>query len=268
MRNVSKTIDEFLETIIKEHVDDHVVDANRLHGRHRDFIDVVLSMINSNNTQEHLGRDNIKAIILDMLAAGMDTTATVIEWTVAELLKHPRVMKLLQEELRNKVGLDRMAEESDLARLDYLKIVIKESMRLHPVAPLLIRESIRDIQVGEYFIPERSRILVNTWAIGRDPNVWSSNAEEFYPERFRDASGEVPGRDFKFLPFGAGRRNCPGLQLGSTVVELIVAQLVHCFNLELPGGMSPSDLDMREKFGLTLPRANHLVAVPTFRLST
>ncbi|KAF5195939.1 Cytochrome p450 [Thalictrum thalictroides] len=264
MKACSKVLDEFLETII----DEHVRDAKDLHGQHRDFIDVMLSLMESNNTRElHLDRDNIKAIMIDMLGAAMETSSTTSEWVIAELLKHPKVMKLVQEELENIVGLDRMVEEADLIKLSYLKVVIMETLRIHPVAPLLIpHESTEDITINGYFIPKKSRVIINSWAIGRDPTVWSSNAEEFYPERFIGTDMDVQGRDFQYIPFGSGRRKCPGLQLGMTAVQLVVAQLVHCFNLELPEGMSPDDLDMNEKFGLTVPRANHLMAVPTYRL--
>ncbi|KAL5714658.1 hypothetical protein ACHQM5_016589 [Ranunculus cassubicifolius] len=263
MRKLSKVIDEFLEKII----DEHMIDANSLQGQHRDFIDVMLSLMDSNDTQEyHLVRDNIKAIILDMFAAAMDTTATVIVWTLSELLQHPRVMSLVQEELKRVVGLDRTVEEVDLDKLEYLQMVIKESMRLHPVVSLIPRESIEDITINGYLLPKKSRVLINTWAIGRDPDVWSSNANEFYPERFVGTSIDVLGRHFQFLPFGSGRRRCPGLHLASRVVELVVAQLVHSFDLELPCGVSPDDLDMSETFGLTMPRTNHLIAIPTYRL--
>ncbi|PIA39725.1 hypothetical protein AQUCO_02600284v1 [Aquilegia coerulea] len=259
MKACSKVIDGFLETII----DEHVQDTKELQGQHMDFVHVMLSLMESNNTRElHLDRDHIKAIMIDILAAAMDTSSTAIEWVIAELLKHPRVMKLVQEELENIVGLERLVEETDLNNLSYLKMVVMESMRIHPVAPLLIpHESIEDITINGYFIPKKSRVLINTWAIGRDPNVWSSNAEEFYPERFIGTSINVQGHDFQFLPFGSGRRMCPGLQLGMTVVQLVLAQLVHCFHLELPNGMSPDDLDMTERFGLTLPRANQPIAL-------
>lgn len=264
MKNISKVIDGYLEDAI----DEHIKEASSLQGQRRDFIDVMVSlMMDSKDAEENrLDRDNIKAIILDMLGAGMDTTATVIVWTVAELLANPHAMRLVQEELENVVGLDRMVEETDLDKLEYLKMVIKESMRLHPVVPLIPRQSIEDITVHGYFLPKKSRILINTWAIGRDPDAWSSNADEFYPERFAGTKIDVLGRDFQFLPFGTGRRRCPGLQLAITVVEIVVSQLVHCFNLELPKGMSPGDLDMNEKFGLTMPRSHHLLAIPTHRL--
>ncbi|KAE8683747.1 hypothetical protein F3Y22_tig00111191pilonHSYRG00206 [Hibiscus syriacus] len=138
-------------------------------------------------------------------------------------------------------------------------MVIKESLSLHPVAPLLIpHESTEDITVNGYFIPKKSRIMVNAWSMGRDRKVWSDNTEEFFPERFEDSSIDLRGHDFQFIPFGAGRRGCPAMQLGLTTMRLIIAQLVHCFDWELPDAMLPNEIDMTEKFGLTVPRAKHL----------
>lgn len=108
---------------------------------------------------------------------------------------------------------------------------------------------------------------MNAWAIGRDPHVWS-DPEKFIPERFEGTSIDVRGHDFQLVPFGSGRRGCPGMQLGLIVIRLVLAQLAHCFDWELPDNMSPSELDMSEEFGLTLPRAKHLVAIPSFRLKT
>ncbi|PIA38202.1 hypothetical protein AQUCO_02800104v1 [Aquilegia coerulea] len=265
MKACHNVLDEFLEKFI----DEHLRDAKELQVQHhRDFIDVMLSLMESNNTREmHLELDHIKAILMNMLAAGMDSSSTAIEWVIIELIKHPRVMKLVQEELETVVGLDRMVEESDLIKLSYLKLVIMESMRIHPINPMLVpHESTDDITINGYFIAKKSIVLINIWAIGRDPNVWSSNAEEFYPERFVDMNIDIHGQNFQFIPFGSGRRKCPGLHLGFTVVHHVVAQMVHCFNFELPNGMLPHDLDMTDKFGLTLKRANHLVAIPTYRL--
>ncbi|KAL5699997.1 hypothetical protein ACHQM5_025502 [Ranunculus cassubicifolius] len=259
MINVKCITDEFLEKMISE----HERNAKDVQGQHRDFIDVILSLRNSTDTQE---RENIKANVLDILTGSLDTTSVIIEWTVSELLRHPRVMKLVQEELKDKVGLHRLVEEEDLDNLKYLKMVIKESMRLHAPPPFLYRTPMEDLTINGYCIPKNSRIIINIWAMARDPNVWSDNAEEFYPERFLETSTEPLGHDFRFLPFGSGRRICPAWLLGSTLVELIVAQLTHCFNLQLPNGISPTDLDMSERFGLTSPRVNHLFAVPTYRV--
>jgi len=202
----------------------------------------------------------------DMLAAAMDTSATAIEWVLSELMKHPRVMKKVQKELEDVVGLERMVEESDLDRLEYLEMVVKESLRLHPVAPLLLpHEAMEDCMINGFHIPKKSRVIINAWAIGRDPSVWS-DAENFFPERFVGSDIDVRGRDFQLIPFGSGRRVCPGMQLGLTVVRLVVAQLVHCFDWELPNNMQPTELDMTEEFGIVTPRANHLLAIPTYRL--
>ncbi|GMJ05329.1 TRANSPARENT TESTA 7, CYTOCHROME P450 75B1 [Hibiscus trionum] len=233
-----------------------------------DFFHIMVSLLNTpmNPTDEEnpyiIGRENIKAIMVDMVAASFDTTTTSIEWTLSELLRNPRVMAGLQQELETVVGRNRMVEESDLPKLTYLDMVIKESFRLHPVAPFLVpHESTEDITVNGYFIPKMSRILVNIWSMGRDHNVWSDNAEEFIPERFEDSSIDLRGHHFQLIPFGSGRRGCPGMQLGLTTMRLIIAQLVHCFDWELL-----DELDMTETFGLTVPRANHLFAKPTYRL--
>ena len=200
------------------------------------------------------------------MAASMDTSATTIEWALSELIKHPPMMKKVINELEKVVGMERMVEESDLESLEYLNMVVKETLRLHPVVPLLIpHESIEDCTVDGFHIPQKSRVIVNAWAIGRDPNAWT-DADKFLPERFMESDIDFRGQHFQFIPFGSGRRGCPGMQLGLTVVRLVLAQLVHCFDWELPDNMLPSELDMTEEFGITLPRAKHLVAIPTCRL--
>ncbi|CAA0831868.1 Cytochrome P450 76C4 [Striga hermonthica] len=169
----------------------------------------------------------------------MDTSSTAIEWTLSELIRHPQVTKKLQKELESAVGSAHTVEEHHLNNLHYLDAVIKEAQRLHPVAPLLIPHE--------------------------DPDVWP-DPETFSPERFIGSEIDLRGHDFQLLPFGSGRRSCPGLQLGLTVVKLIVAQLMHCFDWELPNGMSTCDLDMSEHFGLVTAREKHLMAIPTYRL--
>jgi cytochrome P450 len=200
-----------------------------------------------------------------MLVGSMDTSTMIIEWVMSELMKHPRVMKKVQKELDDVVGLERMVEESDLDGLDYLDMVLKETFRLHPIPLLLPHEAMEDCVVNGFHIPKKCRIIVNIWAIGRDPSVWS-DAAKFFPERFVGSKIDVRGHDFQLIPFGSGRRGCPGMQSGLTVVRLVVAQIVHCFDWELPNNMLPTELDMTEEFGLTTPRAKHLLAIPTYRL--
>ncbi|KAB5548097.1 hypothetical protein DKX38_011503 [Salix brachista] len=151
--------------------------------------------------------------------------------------------------------------------MEYLDMVIKEAFRLHPVAPLPIpHESMEDCTIDGFLIPQKTRIIVNVWAIGRDQSAWT-DASKFIPERFAGSDIDVRGRDFQLLPFGSGRRGCPGIHLGLTMVRQTVAQLVHCFDWELPNSMLPEELDMTEAFGLVTPRANHLCAAPTYRLN-
>ncbi|XVF17152.1 hypothetical protein REPUB_Repub10bG0094800 [Reevesia pubescens] len=262
MKVIAKVFDEFLEKIIDEH------DQFRYESRTKDFVDVMLGFMGSEETEYRVERDTIKAIILDILVAAMDTSASAIEWTISELIKHPRVMVKVQKELENVVGMQRMVEESDLEKLEYLNMVVKESFRLHPLVPLLLpRASMEDCTVNGFHIPKNSRIFINVWAIGRDQNVWS-DAQNFFPERFVGSEIDLRGRDFQLIPFGSGRRGCPGMQLGLTVVRLVVAQLVHCFDWELPNHMLAADLDMTEDFGIVCPRAKHLLAIPTWRLKT
>jgi 26-hydroxylase len=270
MKAISKSAEEILEKIISEHEKDK---SDELHqNRHKDFVDVLLSMLNQpmdpNDEHGHIiDKTNIKATLLGMLGASIDTSSTVIDWTIAELLKHPRVMTCLKEELECVIGKKRVVEEKDLINLPYLDMVIKESLRLHPAIPLLIpHESMEDITIDGVFVPNKSRIIVNFWAIGRDLNVWSNSANEFFPERFIDSSLDVRGHDFQLIPFGSGRRGCPGIQLGLTTVKFVVAQLMHCFDWNLPEQMLPDEVDMSERFGLAVSRKKHMLARPTYRL--
>ncbi|MBA0557681.1 hypothetical protein Golob_014733 [Gossypium lobatum] len=234
-----------------------------------DFVGTLLKELNQpmNNDGDIMDRNSIKAITLDIMVGALDTSAATLEWALSELLRHPRVMLKLQQELESIVGNKRMVEENDLPKLEYLDMVVKEIFRLHPVAPFLIpRESVEDIIIDGCYIPKQSRVLVNIWAMGRDTNIWSNNAEEFFPERFIDSNIDLHGHDFELIPFGSGRRLCPGKKLGLIVVKLILAQLVHCFNWELPSGMSPNELDMTENFGVSLPRKINLCVKPTYRM--
>ncbi|KAJ4834328.1 hypothetical protein Tsubulata_014231 [Turnera subulata] len=260
LKAISKVFDDFFEKIIDEHVQSQ--DKNKV----KDFVDVMLEFVGSEEAECKIGRDNIKAIILDMLMGSMDTSATSIEWGLSEVIKHPGVMRKVQKELVEKVGLDRVVEESDLERLEYLDMVIKETLRLHHVAPLLVpHESTEDCTILGFLIPRKTRVIINAWAIGRDPSAWTE-PDKFFPERFMGVDIDLRGHDFQLIPFGSGRRGCPGLQLGLTVVRLVLAQLLHCFDWQLPNDMLPSQLDMTEEFSLVTPRATPLLAIPTYRL--
>ncbi|KAL5751727.1 hypothetical protein ACOSQ2_022234 [Xanthoceras sorbifolium] len=248
MKAVAKVFDEFFEKVIDEHV------QSRDENRTKDFVDLMLSLMGSEETDYCIDREHIKAIILDMLAAAMDTSAATLEWTLSEVIKYPRIMKKMQNELENVVGRDKMVEESDLDNLEYLDKVIKESLRLE------------DCIVNGFHISKKSWIFINAWAIGRDPDAWN-DPNNFYPERFVGTNIDLRGRDFQLIPFGSGRRSCAGMQLGLTVVRLVVARLIHCFDWELPNGMVATELDMTEHFGIVISRAKKLLAIPTYRLN-
>lgn len=198
---------------------------------------------------------------------GTETVASAIEWAMAELMKSPYDLKKVQEELAEKVGLTRILHDSDLKQLTYLKCCIKETLRLHPPIPLLLHETASNTVVSGYNIPAKSRVMINAWAIGRDPSAWE-DPDKFNPARFLHQNApDFTGNHFEYIPFGSGRRSCPGMQLGLYALELSVAHLLHCFNWELPDGMSPGELDMNDMFGLTAPKACRLVAVPSYRLT-
>jgi cytochrome P450 len=198
-----------------------------------------------------------------MFAAGTDTTHTALEWTMTELLKHPEVMKKAQDEIRRITGSKISVTQDDVEKTLYLKAVIKESLRLHPPIPTLIpRESTKDVKVQGYDILAKTRVIINAWAIGRDPSSWE-NPDEFRPERFLESAIDFKGNDFQFIPFGAGRRGCPGTTFASSVSEITLASLLHKFNWALPGGAKPEDLDITEAPGLAIHRKFPLVVIAT-----
>lgn len=197
---------------------------------------------------------------------GTETVASAIEWALTELMRSPEDLKRVQQELADVVGLDRQVEESDFDKLTFLKCTLKETLRLHPPIPLLLHETAEDAVVAGYQIPAKSRVMINAWAIGRDKNSWE-DPDTFKPSRFlKEGVPDFKGSNFEFIPFGSGRRSCPGMQLGLYALDLAVAHMLHCFTWELPDGMKPSELDMSDVFGLTAPRATRLIAIPKKRL--
>lgn len=202
----------------------------------------------------------------DVMFGGTETVASAIEWAMAELMRNPQDLKRAQEELAEVVGLERRVEESDFEKLAFLKCALKETLRLHPPIPLLLHETAEDAVVSGYHIPKKSRVMINAWAIGRDPSSWE-DPHSFKPSRFlREGVPDFKGSNFEFIPFGSGRRSCPGMQLGLYALDMAVAHLLHSFTWQLPDGMKPSEMDMSDVFGLTAPRAARLIAIPTQRL--
>lgn len=214
---------------------------------------------------------DIKALLLNLFTAGTDTTSSTVEWALAELIRDPCILKQLQHELDDVVGNDRLVMEADLPRLTFLAAIIKETFRLHPATPLsLPRVAAEDCEVDGYRVSKGTTLILNVWAIGRDPASWSPNPLEFRPSRFLPGgsheSTDVKGGDYELIPFGAGRRICAGLGWGLRMVTLMTATLVHAFDWSLVDGMTPEKLNMEEAYGQTLQRAVPLVVQPVPRL--
>ncbi|KAK2381679.1 cytochrome P450 84A1 [Trifolium repens] len=277
LASARKALDVFIDEII----DDHVTKKNNMKNKDIeneadvDMVDELMDFLDEGDSAAaeisqsglKLTRDNIKALIMDVMFGGTETVASVIEWALAELMKSPNDLQKVQQELTDVIGLDRRFNETDLEKLTYLKCIIKETLRLHPPIPLLLHETAEDTNIAGYFVPKSTRVWINAWAIGRDKGAWDE-PEKFNPSRFlNDGMPDFKGSNFEFIPFGSGRRSCPGMQLGLYAVEMTVANLLHCFKWELPDGMKPSELDMNDVFGLTAPRAVQLVAVPSYRLN-
>ncbi|KAI5058385.1 hypothetical protein GOP47_0026555 [Adiantum capillus-veneris] len=228
-----------------------------------DLLDVLLDV---SATNKLISDNNIQAILMDLFIGGSETSASTVEWALAELLNNPKEMTMVQEELDKVVGRDRLVEDEDIPNLPYLNAIVKEIFRLHPPVPLLIpRETIQESQLGGYTIPAKTRVFVNVWAIGRDPAIWERPLD-FWPKRFLHSNMDFRGQQFEFLPFGSGRRGCPGLGLASLNVHLMLATLVQAFTWSVPSNLHC--IDMSEKTGITVTMANPLCALATLRVSS
>ncbi|CAG7879947.1 unnamed protein product [Brassica rapa] len=255
-----RDLDAFYEQMIDLHLQ-----KNREERSEDDFVDLLLKL----ETEEavlgygKLTRNHIKAILMNILLGGINTSAITMTWAMAELARNPRVMKKVQSEIREQIGKSKEArvislDETD--KLKYLKMVIKETWRLHPVSPLLVaREVISEFKINGYTIQPKTRLHVNTWGTGRDPEIWK-DPEEFIPERFMDRDIEANGQHFELLPFGGGRRICPAMYMGATTVEFGLANLLYQFDWKIPEGVE--DIDMDEASGLTSHKKHDLLLVP------
>ncbi|KAK4485205.1 hypothetical protein RD792_007832 [Penstemon davidsonii] len=199
----------------------------------------------------------------DIFAGGTDTASATLAWAMTELLRHPIVMNKLQKEIREILRDKHDVTDNDLEKMHYLKAVVKETLRFHPPIPFLAREAREDVKVMGYEVAGGTMILTNSWAIGRDPASWDE-PEKFKPERFLiNSSIDFMGLDFELLPFGAGRRRCPGIAFSMANVELVLANLLQKFEWGLPQGIKPEDLDTTENPGGIIHRKNPLFAVAT-----
>ncbi|KAL1552552.1 salviol synthase-like [Salvia divinorum] len=254
-RKAFRVTDRVLESIIRRRRA-----SGRSDERSEPLLDVLLRC-QQDDAEVRLTTDNIKAVILDMFFASTETSSTTVEWVMSEMIKNPSTLKMAQDEVREVFDLKGYVEEDKFEELKYLKLVVKEALRLHPPGPLLLpRISSKICEINGYQIPAGTRVMVNAWALGRDPKYWDE-AEKFKPERFEGSSVDYKGNNLEFIPFGAGRRMCPGMSFGVDNVEVTLATLLYHFDWEMAG----QDLDMEEAFGITAKRKNDLLLIPTIR---
>nr|ASB17944.1 cytochrome P450 CYP93B65 [Polygala tenuifolia] len=237
----------------------------------KDFLDILLDYSENETSEVKVTRDHIKGIFTDLFAAGTNNTAIATEWSLVELINNPKILQKAREEIQNVAGNSRLAEESDCPSLPYIQAIVKEALRLHPPLPLVSRRCVQECKIENYVIPENTLVLVNVWAIGRDPKNWE-NALEFRPERFIEspetAQVDVRGQHFQLLPFGAGRRKCPGMTLAMQEIPALIADIIQCFDFQLIGPQGEklsTKLDMDERSGLTASIADDILCVPIAR---
>ncbi|XP_076901989.1 cytochrome P450 736A117-like isoform X1 [Bidens hawaiensis] len=257
---VARQMDEFLDDVVEERLRDHST-TNGDEGREA-FIDILIKIQKEDKMGVVLDRHAIKALLLDAYVGGTDTTSAVMEWTFTELLKHPRVLKKAQDEVRMVLKDKQQINQKDIDNMVYLKAVFKESLRLHPPVSTLPRVASQDVKVMGFDVKKGTRVIVNAWTISREPKVWE-DSNEFRPERFLDSNIDFKGHDFDLISFGAGRRKCPGIAFGMTTNESLLANLLHKFDWELPDGGKEDHLDTSEKPGATIRKRIPLLAVAT-----
>ncbi|KAL8479158.1 hypothetical protein ACS0TY_026133 [Phlomoides rotata] len=257
-----KNLDSFYQELIDEHVDPNRV---KKVGEEEDFLDMLIQIKEDEACSIHLSWDRIKALLMNIFIAATESSAASIVWIMTALIKEPKFMEKVQEEIRNLSGINGKVDEDDLRKLHYLKAVINETFRLYPPAPLLVpREAMEKCTLEGYEIEPKTVVYVNAWAVARDPECWE-NPHEFLPERFLNSDIDIKGQDFAVIPFGSGRRICPGMSMGLVDVELTVANLLYSFDWELPEGIRVQDVDTDVLPGIAMHKKNALLVVPKKR---
>ncbi|CAN0925995.1 Premnaspirodiene oxygenase, partial [Linum grandiflorum] len=266
LKKLHNEVDVVLQTIIDDHIAARSV--NNDIKAHEDIVDVLLNYNLRQDLQIRITNNDIKAVLLDIFIGGDDTSSSTIEWALTELMRNSQIMKKVQKEVRDQFDGKRRIDYEDVDQLYYFKLVIKETLRLHTPAPLIPREARESTMIHGYHIPAKTRIIVNAWAIAHDHHNWHE-PENFYPERFRnDLSSNADyfkaGLDFSLIPFGSGRRICPGVQFGMAVVALSLANLLYYFDWKLPPSTTSQNLDMSEDFGISVKKQKDLflIAIP------
>ncbi|KAL5728398.1 hypothetical protein ACHQM5_001489 [Ranunculus cassubicifolius] len=259
MRKTARALHNLLDEVIEEHMQFLKTDAQ---DDRKDMVDLLLKVENDPTLGVEFTRDSHRAVLTNMLTGGTESISTTLEWIMAELLTHPNVMNKLQNGVRRIVGTKGRIDEDDISQMDYVKCVIKESLRLHPPTALsLPRVSTTSTYIEGYHIPAKTRVIVNIWAICRDPKAWD-RPNEFIPERFANSLVDYKGAHFEFIPFGAGRRICPGIAFSIASLESILTNLIYWFDWEYTSGANRMDVNKSERSGISVHLKHPLVLVP------
>ncbi|XP_065858094.1 geraniol 8-hydroxylase-like [Euphorbia lathyris] len=221
--------------------------------RCNDVLEILLNLNDEGSSSQMLDRPSLKHLFMVLFIAGTDTTSSTLEWAMSEFLRNPKTLSKAQLEIERAIGKGRLVDETDIARLPYLQAIVKETLRLHPSVPLLPRKAKTDMEMCGFIIPKGAQILVNVWAIGRDDSMWK-DTNSFFPERFLELDIDVRGRNFELIPFGGGRRICPGLPLATRMLHLVLGSLINNFDWKIEEGCETKTLNMDDKFGFTLEK--------------
>ncbi|XP_027072052.1 6,7,8-trihydroxycoumarin synthase-like [Coffea arabica] len=248
-----KDLDLFYQELIDEHLN-----PNRPETMKDDVLDILIQIKQEQSSGFELTWDHIKALLMNIFIAGTDTSAATVVWAMTALMKNPSALKKVQAEIRDLVGQKGAVVGEKLQQLRYLDAVVNEALRLYPPAPVLVaRETTQSCNIEGYEIGSKTLVYINDWAISRDPESWE-RPDEFIPERFLNNAIDVRGNDFEVIPFGAGRRGCPGIHLGLSTVKLALANLLYSFEWELPSGIRAEDIDTDVLPGITMHKKNAL----------
>ncbi|KAM7483132.1 hypothetical protein LguiB_007715 [Lonicera macranthoides] len=257
LEKIFRELDNLYDRVISDHLE-----PDRPKPDQEDLVDVLLRVQKDQTRAIRLSNEQIKGILTDMFIAGTDTSSATLVWIMTELIKNRSTMRKAQEEVREFAKVKgKVVQEIYLSKMVYLKLVVKEALRLHPPAPLLVpRETTKTCIIGRYRVPAKTRVFINAKSIATDPNYWE-NPNEFMPERSLNKDADFEGQSFELVPFGAGRRGCPGTNLAILLIELALANLLYWFDWELPKGMRVENIDMEEAVGITMHKKTPLCLV-------
>ncbi|XP_054807705.1 phenylacetaldehyde oxime monooxygenase CYP71AN24-like isoform X2 [Prosopis cineraria] len=263
LKAIFRELDDFFESVIEEHMTMMKKTSGVQYTKRKSLLDILLQLHDDGKLDNSFSQNDLKSILMDMFVGGSDTSSATMEWAMVELVKNPTKMQKAKEEVRRVVGNKSQVEERDISQMNYLKCVVKEILRLHLPTPLLAPRVARsDVNLGGCTIPAKTVVYINAWAIHTDPEFWE-RPEEFVPERFEKMDVEFRGQDFHYIPFGSGRRGCPGMMFGVAAVESMLANLLFWFDWKLPeNGGTVQHIDMNERFGLTVSKKLPLYLQP------